>query len=242
MRLSLHCELKENEIPLDYRRKIVSMFKRCLTNYDEDVYNKYYHMRDPIQKEFTFSNYFQKPIMKKETIEIPNKRIIINFSTSDNVIGIDFYNAFVKNLYQEIRFSNLNSIKITRIVVQKERKIASNKVVFRTQSPLIVRDHHPESGKDWYYSCNDMNFEKFLKRNLYNQLKDKFSENVERDLENLAIRKMDMKKIIITSYGIKMASSIGSFEMEGEQYILNEIYQSGAGSKKSLGFSMVDIV
>ncbi len=199
-------------------------------------------MRDPIQKEFTFSNYFQKPIMKKETIEIPNKRIIINFSTSDNVIGIDFYNAFVKNLYQEIRFSNLNSIKITRIVVQKERKIVSNKVVFRTQSPLIVRDHHPESGKDWYYSCNDMNFEKFLKRNLYNQLKDKFSEKIEKDLENLSIRKVDMKKIIVTSYGIKMASSIGSFEMEGEQYILNEIYQSGAGSKKSLGFSMVDIV
>ena len=180
--------------------------------------------------------------MKKETIEIPNKRIIINFSTSDNVIGIDFYNAFVKNLYQEIRFSNLNSIKITRIVVQKERKIVSNTVVFRTQSPLIVRDHHPESGKDWYYSCNDMNFEKFLKRNLYNQLKDKFSEKIEKDLENLSIRKVDMKKIIVTSYGIKMASSIGSFEMEGEQYILNEIYQSGAGSKKSLGFSMVDIV
>jgi CRISPR-associated endoribonuclease Cas6 len=234
--------LKENEIPLDYRRKIVSMFKKCLTNYDEDVYNKYYHMRDPIQKEFTFSNYFQQPVIKKETIEIPNKRIIINFSTSDNVIGIDFYNAFVKNLYQEIRFSNLNSIKITRIVIQKERKISTNKVTFRTQSPLIVRDHHLESGKDWYYSCNDMNFEKFLKRNLYNQLKNKFSENVERDLENLAIRKMDMKKIIVTSYGIKMASSIGSFEMEGEQYILNEIYQSGAGSKKSLGFSMVDIV
>ena len=242
MRLSLHCELKESEIPLDYRRKIVSMFKRCLTNYDENVYNKYYHMRDPIQKEFTFSNYFQNPVMKKETIEIPNKRIIINFSTSDNVIGIDFYNAFVKNLYQEIRFSNLNSIKITRIVVQKERKITTNKVIFRTQSPLIVRDHHPESGKDWYYSCNDLNFEKFLKRNLYNQLKDKFSETVERDLDNLSIKKLDMKKIIVTSYGIKMASSIGSFEMEGEQYILNEIYQSGAGSKKSLGFSMVDIV
>ena len=242
MRLSLHCELKENEIPLDYRRKIVSMFKRCLTNYDEDVFNKYYHMRDPIQKEFTFSNYFQNPIIKKETIEIPNKRIIINFSTSDNVIGIDFYNAFVKNLYQEIRFSTLNSIKITRIVIQKERKISSNKVVFRTQSPLIVRDHHPESGKDWYYSCNDLNFEKFLKRNLYNQLKDKFSENIEKDLDTLSIKKLDMKKIIVTSYGIKMASSIGSFEMEGEQYILNEVYQSGAGSKKSLGFSMVDIV
>ncbi|MCP1224810.1 CRISPR-associated endoribonuclease Cas6 [Sebaldella sp. S0638] len=242
MRLSLHCELKENEIPLDYRRKIVSMFKRCLTNYDEDVFNKYYHMRDPIQKEFTFSNYFQNPIIKKETIEIPNKRIIINFSTSDNVIGIDFYNAFVKNLYQEIRFSTLNSIKITRIVIQKERKISSNRVVFRTQSPLIVRDHHPESGKDWYYSCNDLNFEKFLKRNLYNQLKDKFSENIEKDLDTLSIKKLDMKKIIVTSYGIKMASSIGSFEMEGEQYILNEVYQSGAGSKKSLGFSMVDIV
>ena len=242
MRLSLHCELKENEIPLDYRRKIVSMFKRCLTNYDEDVFNKYYHMRDPIQKEFTFSNYFQNPIIKKETIEIPNKRIIINFSTSDNVIGIDFYNAFVKNLYQEIRFSTLNSIKITRIVIQKERKISSNKVVFRTQSPLIVRDHHPESGKDWYYSCNDLNFEKFLKRNLYNQLKDKFSENIEKDLDTLSIKKLDMKKIIVTSYGIKMASSIGSFAMEGEQYILNEVYQSGAGSKKSLGFSMVDIV
>ena len=38
-----------------------------------------------------------------------------------------------------------------------------------------------------------------------------------------------------------MASTIGIFEMTGEQYILNEIYQSGAGSKKSLGFSMLDI-
>jgi CRISPR-associated endoribonuclease Cas6 len=242
LRLSLHCELQEKEIPLDYRRKIVSMFKNCLSNYEEDVYNKYYHMRDPIQKDFTFSNYFQNPVMKKETIEIPNKRIIINFSTSDNVVGIDFYNAFVKNLYKEIRFSDLNSIKIIKIVLQKERKISSNKVVFKTQSPLIVREHHPESGKDWYYSCNDEDFEKFLKRNLYNQLKDKFSNNLEKDLENLSIRKISMKKIIVTSYGIKMASSIGSFEMEGEQYILNEVYQSGAGSKKSLGFSMVDIV
>lgn len=242
MRLSLYCNLKENEIPIDYRRKIVSLFKSCLSNYNEKIYNQYYHLKDPIQKDFTFSTYFQNPVMKKETIEIPNKNIIINFSTSDNVLGINFYNAFIKNLYKEISFSSLNSIKITKIELKKEKKIAENRVVFRTQSPLIVREHNTKTGKDWYYSCEDKEFEELLKRNIYNQLKNKFSKDIEEDLENLEIKKIAMKKIIVNSYGIKIASSIGTFEIEGEQYILNEIYQSGAGSKKSLGFSMLDIV
>ena len=64
---------------------------------------------------------------------------------------------------------------------------------------------------------------------------------LQKDIENLEIKNVSMKKIIVSSYGIKMASTIGIFEMTGEQYILNEIYQSGAGSKKSLGFSMLDI-
>ena len=242
MRLSLYCELRETEIPIDYRRKIVSLFKNCLSCYDEKVYNKYYHLKDPIQKDFTFSTYFQKPLIKKESIEIPNKKIIINFSTSDNVLGINFYNAFIKNLNKEISFSNVNSIKIKKIDLKKEKKIAENRVVFKTQSPLIVREHNSSTGKDWYYSCEDKEFEELLKRNIYNQLKGKFSKDIEKDLENLEIKQLEMKKIIVNSYGIKIASSIGTFEIEGEQYILNEIYQSGAGSKKSLGFSMLDIV
>ena len=72
-------------------------------------------------------------------------------------------------------------------------------------------------------------------------LKDKFTKDITNDIENLEIKNVSMKKIIVSSYGIKMASTIGIFEMTGEQYILNEIYQSGAGSKKSLGFSMLDI-
>ena len=179
--------------------------------------------------------------MKKDSIEIPNKKIIINFSTSDNILGINFYNAFIKKFGENIKFSDLNVIKITKVVLQKEKKIAENNVTFKIQSPLIVRDHNLETGKDWYYAWDDKEFEEIFKRNLYNQLKDKFTKDITNDIENLEIKNVSMKKIIVSSYGIKMASTIGIFEMTGEQYILNEIYQSGAGSKKSLGFSMLDI-
>ncbi len=241
MRLAIYCELKENEIPLDYRRKVVSLFKSCLSSYDKEVYDQYYHEKDPIQKEYTFSTFFSSPKMKKDTIEIPNKKLIINFSTSDNILGINFYNAFIKKIGENIKFSDLNVIKITKVVLQKEKKIAENKVTFKIQSPLIVRDHNLETGKDWYYACDDKEFDEIFKRNLYNQLKDKFTKDITNDIENLEIKNVSMKKIIVSSYGIKMASTIGIFEMTGEQYILNEIYQSGAGSKKSLGFSMLDI-
>ena len=241
MRLAIYCELKEKEIPLDYRRKIVSLFKSCLSSYDKEIYDQYYHEKDPIQKEYTFSTYFSHPKIQKDLIEIPDKKMIINFSTSDSVLGINFYNAFIKKRGENIKFSDLNMIKITKVALQKEKKIAENKVTFKIQSPLIVRDHNPNTGKDWYFSCEDKEFSEIFKRNLYNQLKDKFSKDITDDIANLEIKDISMKKIIVSSYGIKMASSIGIFEMAGEQYILNEIYQSGAGSKKSLGFSMLDI-
>jgi CRISPR-associated endoribonuclease Cas6 len=51
-----------------------------------------------------------------------------------------------------------------------------------------------------------------------------------------------MKKIIVKSYDINVACSIGKFVLEGEQYLLNYFYKSGVGSKRGLGFSLLDVV
>ena len=68
MRLAIYCELKEKEIPIDYRRKIVSLFKSCLSSYDKEIYDQYYHEKDPIQKEYTFATYFSRPKIQKDLI------------------------------------------------------------------------------------------------------------------------------------------------------------------------------
>lgn len=242
MRLAIYAELKGEYMPIDYRRKIVSLIKHAISNYNNYLFECMYEKDKTKQKEFCFSVYFPNSRIENDKLTISSKKLIINLSTPNLELGINIYNSLLKQQWKEYELSTYNKIKITNIVLNKEKVITTNKVQFKTLSPVVIRDHNSSTGMDWYLTFEDYNYEDILKRNLKSELSDKFHRNVERDIVELKITNINMKKIIVKSYDINVACSIGNFILEGEQYLLNYFYKAGLGSKRSLGFSLLDVV
>lgn len=242
MRLAIYCELQNECMPIDYRRKIVSFFKFSLLNYDKKLYEHMYGTGKTNQKEFCFSIYFGEAKIEGERMITRNKSLIINLSISNLELGINMYNSLVKQQWKFYELSTYNKIRITNISLKEEKVIIRKRVEFKTLSPIVIRDHNKCNGKDWYLTFEDNNYEKILKRNLKRELTNKFHRSIEEDINNLKITNLNMRKIIVKSYSINVACSIGNFIVEGEQYLLNYFYKAGLGSKKNLGFSLLDIV
>ncbi len=236
MRYRVYIETLKSEIDIDYRRKFLSLFKKCLQNYNEDLYNKYYHKNDPIKKSMTFAPYFLNSTIKKNKIIFKQNEIFLNMSFLDNKTGLHFYNSFLNSRGKQI----CNFFKIKRVILQKEQKFR-NQALFKIKSPLIAKEHKANKN-DVYYCFEESNFISVLKRNIYNKINDYFEWDIKQDIDELDIKISEGKKIIIKNYGIKFPCTLGLVEMKGENYLIDSIYKSGLSAKSSQGFGYLDIV
>ncbi|MDP4177447.1 MAG: CRISPR-associated endoribonuclease Cas6 [Bacillota bacterium] len=242
MRFSIYCELEDSNMPLDYRRKLVSFFKYAVCNYDKNLYELLYGKSKNEPKDFCFSVYFPEAKIGSDEINIKSKKLIINISIYDLELGLYIYNSLIMQQWKFYELSTYNKIRISNIVFKKEKVIKTDRVKFKTLSPIVIRDHNKMTGKDWYLTFEDNTYEEILKRNLKSQLLSEFGQEVVEHINNLKIINVSMKKVIVKSYDINVACSIGSFILEGKQYLLNYFYKAGLGSKRGLGFSFLDIV
>ncbi|WGS65321.1 CRISPR-associated endoribonuclease Cas6 [Marinitoga aeolica] len=234
MRLKLIFNLKSNEIPKDYRRIFMSFIKKTLESYDKSIFEEYFRNKDPILKDYTFSVYFGK-CKFEENIKIENENISMFLSTSSYKTGIHFYNAFINMKYKEFPIKN-NILKLNNIIKLPEKNIYKNEIIIKTLSPIVIREHNKE--KDKYYYFDEENAIDILKNNIKYQYSKLFkSENGELD-----IKVLDFKKTTILNYSKKIKSNLGILKIHGDKKILDFVYKSGIGSKRSSGFGMVDII
>jgi CRISPR-associated endoribonuclease Cas6 len=68
MDISVKFRLKNNRLPLEYRKSIISFYKNILSNYKDGKWkDKFYKNQDPIQKKFKTKNIHEiKPWMIDE--------------------------------------------------------------------------------------------------------------------------------------------------------------------------------
>ena len=242
MRLKFTLELENETLPIDFRRKIVATFKNALSQYDSDYFEALYGKGKVTNKDFTFSVYFIPPTkMDNETVTVESKRLIVNFSTADANMGIQFYNALTRQKFKAFSLSDINEIKLVNIQMEKERTITGNSATFTIQSPIVIRDHNDE-GKDWFFLLEDDNAIDILKRNLKTELKDKFDRDISYDIDALEIEILKFKKVVVKSYNLNIPCSLGTIKMQGEQYLLKYLYDRGVGSRRSMGFGMLNLV
>ena len=242
MRLRFEFTVTNNEIPLDYRRIIISFFKKSLEKNGEDTILKYYRGKDPIQKDFTFSVYFDSPVFKKDIIEIKNNSMIINFSTSNYETGVDFYNSMIKMMNYAFEFKDNNYIILKNIVSIKERLTSSDSVLVKTLSPILIREHNKDSNYDNYLLISDDNFQNQIKQTLLNIVNKKDIDITKDDLESFEIIDINKsKEVKVLYYGHKVNGNIGKFLLKGKPTIINYLIQSGIGSRTSSGFGMIEI-
>ena len=84
MRLKLYLDLENENLPIQYRKNVISFIKLSLSEYDEDYYKRFYNQKDNIIKPYTFSVFFKKPEFKEEIIIIKNKQLELNISIASS--------------------------------------------------------------------------------------------------------------------------------------------------------------
>ncbi|MBS4537082.1 CRISPR-associated endoribonuclease Cas6 [Clostridium sp. D2Q-11] len=242
MRFTVELLLEKEKISKDKNRIILSLIKKAFSSYDTGYYKELYENEENKMKDFTFSMYMGHCKFLREEILIPSKKISLNFSTYSSKTGIMFFNSFldIKGIKQAI---GNNMITIGKINMVKEKPILNDEVVFKTLSPIVVREHNSDNSKTWYYSLKDKEGQAVFRKNLTYQLCEELGKEALTDIKNLEFTVANNIKIVkVKNYGIEVHSNLGKIKIKAKPYILDYLYKAGVGSKRSIGFGMLDIV
>ena len=256
MRFKITCEIIEGDsFSQDYRRSILKLFKTGLYKY-QDIFNDFFNSNKT--KKYSWSVYFKNSKFEKGRIYLQDekKEFVINFSVLNNSDSINIFNAFISIKYKEIKISEGLVVKVTGVNKLPHSNIDKDRLVAKTMSPIVCRDHNQETKKDAYYIGTDDKFTEIIKRNLYTRLKELKGEYVKKDIEDLIIDSSQIKKVVVKHYdktkkdktlnyenkfnGKFLDTSVGILKLEGKSYILDYIYNAGLGSITGSGFGMLE--
>ena len=252
MRIKLHFELENKIIPKDYRVLILSFIKHSLEKNFEKSYKEIYESK-PIMKFFTFSVYLPKPKIEKDKIELDKNYFNAVFSIYDNKRFIEFYNSFnsmiIKNNEENKEHPyplKDNKMRLKNITMENEKIITSNRAIIKFLSPLVVRKHEEitinekRKGKDIYLDFNDSDFNEQLNYSVTRLIKDLKLNGVNSNIKLEPCK--SARKTVIDFKNVLIHSSIGEYIISGESELLNILYKTGIGSKRSGGFGMFDVI
>ena len=252
MRIKLHFELENKIIPKDYRVLILSFIKHSLEKNFEKSYKEIYESK-PIMKFFTFSIYLPKPKIEKDKIELDKNYFNAVFSIYDNKRFIEFYNSFnsmiIKNNEENKEHPyplKDNKMRLKNITMENEKIITSNRAIIKFLSPLVVRKHEEitinekRKGKDIYLDFNDSDFNEQLNYSVTRLIKDLKLNGVNSNIKLEPCK--SARKTVVDFKNVLIHSSIGEYIISGESELLNILYKTGIGSKRSGGFGMFDVI
>ena len=241
MRYNVELLLENDNFPKDKNRTILSFLKSIYESYDEMYYKFLYESEINKVKSFTFSLYMPRCKFTREEILVPEKKIILNFSTSDMKDGIFFYNAILKSIGKIYKIKD-NTITVKNINMNKEKVITTEYAIFKSMSPVVVREHKGQNKNTWYYSLKEDKGKEIFINNLRYQLLDTFGEERRLDIDEVNFQVLANKEVKVKHYGIEVLSNICKIKIQAKPYILDYIYKSGVGGNRSSGFGMLDLV
>lgn len=244
MLLQLDFEIAKEIIDKEYRRTFISFIKQSLSfcrNGNGNFYEKYY--KDTIQKDFTWSVRFTKPIFKENEIILGGNKISVIISTGDtNRTGLILYAAFLQQKYKKFPLANQNFIILKDIKQLHQKVILNENCIFKSfvGSPLCVREHDRENHKDTYYTIDNREFSDKVVEALKRQAEQKdFSKE---EVESIEFKPINCKKVVVLHYGVLIDATVGIFEIKAPNLILQDFYQEGLLSRRSQGFGMIDLL
>ncbi|POO85228.1 CRISPR-associated endoribonuclease Cas6, partial [Clostridium sp. 3-3] len=172
-----------------------------------------------------------------------DERCILTISTSDYVLGSVIYNSFINS--KEFVYKDKYKLNIGKVVSLKEKNIASSEVVFKTMSPIAVRNKNGE-----FLDVKNNNYEQELNYITNEVLKSCRGTGLK---EKLKFEPVMMKKRVIKEKISKVSKTTnknifyitgyeGIFKLTGNKDDLNMIYKLGLGFRRSSGCGCLEIV
>jgi CRISPR-associated endoribonuclease Cas6 len=224
MRIQLKVSTTKNELPIEYRKAIMSFIKNSMKNASETLYEKYYNNCD--KKRFTFSTFIPGLKNCENKILKEGYEFYINISTLDENLGYLMVNMFNQSKGKPYPLSNENYMILTSVNTIKEENITSDTIVVKTMSPICLLEHYKGNNKlDKYHSIESSIFTTMLK-----------------DRYNIEFVNIDCKKVIVKHQNLKIETTSGTFVLKGNPNVLNSLYRSGLGNRCGQGFGMFEIL
>lgn len=239
MKFELQIALKKNEIPIEYRKSILSLIKMALTNANDGIYFKDFFDGSK-SKDYTFSVKLNNPNFKEKSIELGNEQITIMFSTYNKKSGYILFTAFSEQIGKKFPLANENFMIIDRVRLIKQKEAKEKEALVKFLSPLVVREHNNQSNKDWYYAVGDDEFVPKLTEIMRNQLL--IAGIGTEATQKIEVEVVMMKKVIVKHYNCNIQSSLGFLKIKGSSSIINYFIKSGIGSRRSAGFGMPELI
>lgn len=229
-------ELENNQIPVEYRRCILSFFKKSLSEIEnQKYYHKYYFNKS--RRPFTFAVGLPNPVFSEKSIKLSNNEMTLTFSTGDELTGYVFYSAFIAMKQKKFSLKN-NSLKLVSIRKIYDPSVISDSALVRMMSPLCLRKH-VENG-DMYVSVSSDLFENDAKEIIECQL---LSEGFNEELsKSFCIIPVNTKKTVVQHYNSFIECSLGDFAIKGDKAVINYLLKNGMGSRKSAGFGCIKLI
>ncbi|MBC5690046.1 CRISPR-associated endoribonuclease Cas6 [Mediterraneibacter sp. NSJ-55] len=238
VQVRLDFKTEKPELPRDLDKLIVSFLKASLQNFSTELYEQLYGERKAVLKTFTYSLYLPGAKFLADKIVLKGNNFSLYFSDSDIGQLIQFINAFKLMRFKKYSM-NRNSMELQKVYAEKKEEITDSEIIVKIQSSLVVRKHEAQDNSDVYYIYNHPDFCKTLKKNV-----EIFLEKLEIPLstEGFSIVPIKGKKIVTDIFGRKTDANIGIYKLTGSPQLLNLLYQSGMGSRRSEGHGKFEVI
>ncbi|MDR1905577.1 MAG: CRISPR-associated endoribonuclease Cas6 [Clostridiales bacterium] len=236
MRLELKFLLKNAEIETDYRASIMSFFKYALEKKYSLLYKELYDSNNV--KPFSFSVFLPDAKIDGHRYILSGNIFSVKFSSSDTALLFSFYNAMTNavSLGYDYELPFENSLRLIKVSYSNTQKIASQKVLIKFLSPLLVRAHEKEGNKDRYLDYTSEDFGERLQDVVGFYLKTRGIKN-----GKITLKPIEAKRTVAVCMKLKFNCSYGEFELTARPDIIEELYLAGVGSRRSEGFGLFDI-
>ncbi|MDH4128337.1 MAG: CRISPR-associated endoribonuclease Cas6 [Spirochaetota bacterium] len=253
MRVTFYFSSKRDIIlPVSYNELIQAMIYRYLEkDFATFLHEKGYEGNGRTFKLFCFSQITSPAFFNfnkhTKTINFGN-RIEFTLSTSVEKIAISFVENQMKS--SDIFLGN-NNLILEGIKVHT-KKTFSNNVVLKVLSPITVYStlSTPDNkSKTYYYSPTEPEFEELIYNNLIKKLHANLTNFNDLDFSSennkfqFNIKKYDFRKNQKTTQfkGFYIKGYTGIYELIGHPTLIELAYNTGLGSKNSMGFGYWEI-
>ncbi len=251
---------EEYKIPTNYRISISSLLKEAINRHDATgkVYDKYFKDKKPNKsKPYTYSVFIPYPEHKKEKTRnyliSKSNKITLHFSSNDYELSTAVYNGLIQinNDNRKAMKSKDKSVDkfslfdyplgIRNFYLKLDPGITSNKVKFKTLSPVVLRKLENKRGVG-YVTFMDKEFRNMLFLSIQNLCRNFIDEDFTLSESDYEVNLINPKVVKVYHYGDVIPATKATIELTCPVEILQLVYDVGLGARRSQGFGMLEVV
>ncbi len=219
---------------------IYSMLDRLSSNWLHEQGFKY---EKRSFKLFVFSEIIEKGVVDKQTKEfVFPETVSFYFATPVEWI----IEQFAKNLIlKEEFYLGKNRIKLHSVEILKPVEVLKNKIKVKALSPIEAHStllKGDGSKKTYYYSPAEKEFSELVNLNLKKKWEAFYNEKCSHNVNVYPVNIKKCREIYVTEKETIIKGWKCHFFIEGDIPLIKFAFDTGLGSRNSLGFGMIDIV